>query len=160
MGTTVERVRDATARAMRIEDVAWELADLIRHASGRRWVGIYRVTNALVVNLAWSGPGAPAHPTFPIGRGLTGAAIAGRATVCSNNVAADPRYLTNQATTGSELIVPVLLDDEVVGTLDVEEPEANAFGPEDETQFEEIAAVLSPLYVDRNVQARAPREAR
>jgi putative methionine-R-sulfoxide reductase with GAF domain len=145
-GRIVERVRMAVARAERIEEAAGELAALIRRESGRRWVGIYRVTDRLIVNLAWSGPAAPAHPTFPVGQGLTGAAVTARATVCSNDVTNDPRYLANQSTTGSELIVPVLLEGDVVGTLDVEEPIAQAFTRGDELQFEAIAAALSPLY--------------
>jgi L-methionine (R)-S-oxide reductase len=140
MSRIVELVRGSAARAVRIDDVATELAESIRRESGRRWVGIYRVKDGFVVNLAWSGPAAPAHPMFPIGEGLTGAAIAERAPVCSNDVANDPRYLTNQATTGSELIVPVLLDGDVVGTVDVEEPQVEAFTREDEARFEEIAA--------------------
>jgi GAF domain-containing protein len=142
----VESVRAALARAERIEDVAGTLAELIRRESGRRWVGIYRVADDVVVNLAWSGPAAPAHPRFAIGQGLTGAAIASRATVRSDDVANDPRYLTNQTTTGSELIVPVLLDEAVVGTIDVEEAHLHAFSVHDETLFEEIAAALSRLY--------------
>ena len=143
---SVELVREAAARALRIEDVAVELADAIRRESGRRWVGIYRVTDGFVINVAWSGPAAPAHPTFPSSQGLTGAAIAERATVCSNDVANDSRYLANQATTGSELIVPVILQGDVVGTVDVEEPNLGAFSSEDEARFAEIAAALSPLY--------------
>jgi GAF domain-containing protein len=138
-------VRRAARAAGSIDDTAQDLAELIRTASGRRWVGIYRVTATEVSNLAWSGPAPPAHPVFPTAEGLTGAAIRARATVCSNDVANDTRYLTNQATTGSELIVPIVLDDEVVGTLDVEEDFADAFGPGDIELFERIAHELSPL---------------
>ena len=132
--------------AVSIDDTAADLAELIRATSGRRRVGLYRVTPVEVRNLAWSGPAPPAHPVFPTSEGLTGAAIRARATVCSNDVANDARYLTNQVTTGSELIVPVVLDDEVVGTLDVEEGFADAFGPEDIELFERIPHELSPLF--------------
>jgi len=142
----VEQVRAVVAGAGRIEEVAGALAQLIRSGSGRRWFGIYRVNADVVVNVAWSGPAPPAHLRFSVDQGLTGDAIARRATVRSDDVANDPRYLTNQETTGSELIVPVLLDDAVVGTIDVEEPHRHAFSSEDERLFEEIAAVLSPLY--------------
>jgi L-methionine (R)-S-oxide reductase len=142
----VETVRRAAEAAGPIDQAATDLAELIRGRSGRRWVGIYRVTRSEVVNLAWSGPAPPAHPRFPVGQGLTGAAVAGRATVCSNDVAADPRYLTNQETTGSELIVPIMLHGRVVGTLDVEEAHTDAFAPDDERRFEAVARLLSPLY--------------
>jgi putative methionine-R-sulfoxide reductase with GAF domain len=139
-------VESALARVSSIEQGAFELAEMIRVASRRRWVGIYRVTPIQVINLGWSGPAAPAHPVFATGDGLTGAAIASCASVCSNDTAADPRYLTNQATTGSELIVPILLDGAVVGTLDIEEGSPNAFTSEDVMLFGELAARLAPLY--------------
>lgn len=142
----MERARRAAAAASSIEEAAAGLAELIRVGSGRRWVGLYRVTAAEVVNLAWSGPAPPAHPRFPTESGLTGAAIRARATICSNDVARDPRYLTNQPTSGSELIVPILLDGEVVGTIDVEEDRTQAFAAGDETPFEVVADALRPLY--------------
>jgi putative methionine-R-sulfoxide reductase with GAF domain len=48
---------------------AGSAADAIRLATQARWVGIYTVADGLVVNEAWSGPGAPAHPSFPISEG-------------------------------------------------------------------------------------------
>lgn len=129
-----------------LDDRASQAAELIRTRTGRRWVGIYRVTRTEVRNLAWSGPGAPAYPNFPVDQGLTGTAVRSHSTVLSNDVANDPRYLTNQESTGSELIVPVLVDGEVVGTLDVEEAATDAFDEEDRIVFERLAAALTDLY--------------
>ena len=121
-------------------------AALIRVATARRWVGIYAVTETEVVNLAWSGPGPPAFPRFAVDRGLTGSAISSRATVVSNDVANDPRYLTALDSTGSELIVPVVVGGRVVGTLDVEDERTDAFADEDVALFERLAFELAPLY--------------
>ena len=142
----VEDVRRETATDAPVEVRARNAAELIRSRTGRRWVGIYRVTADEVRNLAWSGPAAPAYPNFPIERGLTGAAIRSRETVLSNDVANDARYLTNQDSTGSELIVPVLRDGRVVGTLDIEDARTDAFDQDDQTLFEELAAALPDLY--------------
>lgn len=142
----VEDVRRETANDAPAEVRARNAAELIRSRTGRRWVGIYRVTAGEVRNLAWSGPAAPAYPNFPIDRGLTGAAIRSRSTVLSNDVANDARYLTNQDSTGSELIVPVLRDGRVVGTLDIEDARTDAFDNDDQTLFEELAAALPDLY--------------
>jgi L-methionine (R)-S-oxide reductase len=142
----VEDVRRAAGPDRPADERAAQIAELIRTRTGRRWVGIYRVTSTEVRNLAWSGPEGPAHPNFPIERGLTGAAIRFRATVLSNDVANDSRYLTNQESTGSELIVPVLLGGTVVGTLDIEDPSTDAFDEGDRTLFEDLAAVLTGLY--------------
>jgi putative methionine-R-sulfoxide reductase with GAF domain len=83
------------------------------------------------------------------GRGGQRAAAAAASFVAAARHRKDPRYLTNQATTGSELIIPILLGDNVVGTLDIEEAHADAFTPDDEKLFEAIARELRPLY--RNV---------
>lgn len=129
-----------------VEERAAGAAHLIRERTGHRWVGIYRVTDTDVRNLAWSGPAGPAYPNFPIEQGLTGAAIRSAASVLSNDVANDPRYLTNQTTTGSELIVPILADGQVVGTLDVEDATTNAFDENGQVRFEEIATALVELF--------------
>jgi L-methionine (R)-S-oxide reductase len=142
----VDRVRCESTRDGSRNDRAKRVADLIRATTGRRWVGIYAVTPDEVENLAWSGPSPPAHPTFPASHGLTGAAIRDRSTVVSNDVAKDPRYLTALESTGSEMIVPVIVEGTVVGTVDVEDERLGAFSREDEKLFEEIAGALHPLY--------------
>lgn len=142
----LQAVRAAAELRLARDERSQRIADLIRTATGRRWVGVYEVTPAEVVNLAWSGLAPPAHPRFPAERGLTGAAINTRETVVSNDVSRDPRYLTALPSTGSELIVPIIVGDHVVGTLDVEDERTEAFGDDDRRLFERVAAELSPLY--------------
>jgi L-methionine (R)-S-oxide reductase len=142
----LDRVNSVIARGGSREDRARTITDLIRQETGRRWVGIYAVTDQEVVNLAWSGPAPPAHPSFPVAQGLSGAAIKERATVISNDVGADPRYLVALESTGSEMIVPVLLEGDVVGTLDVEDKQLGAFAIEDQRLFEEVARALEALF--------------
>jgi L-methionine (R)-S-oxide reductase len=143
----IDRIRDLVGvEAPRIER-ARRVAHAVRAGTGQRWVGIYAVEDHEVVNLAWSGPGPPAHRRFAIGSGLTGAAIEARATIVSNDVANDSRYLPTLDTTGSEIIVPVIADDRVVGTLDVESVGTGAFGEEDRRALERVAAELPPLFL-------------
>jgi putative methionine-R-sulfoxide reductase with GAF domain len=123
-------------------------AEAIRRAGGYRWVGIYDVTDQLVLNLAWSGPGPPAYPVFPVTQGLTGTAIMTRATVLVGDVTADERYLEALGDTRSEIILPVLdpRDGRVIGTLDVESQRRAAFGPADQRALEGTAVALPPLW--------------
>jgi GAF domain-containing protein len=121
-------------------------ADLIRHSTGHRWVGVYTVTDSSVVNEAWSGPGPPAFPTFARDRGLTAHALRAKAPALSNDVANDPRYLANQDDSGSELIVPVVRDGQVLGTLDAESDEVGAFDGMSIAHLERCARALSGLW--------------
>ena len=142
----IEDVQRAAGADRPPDERAARTAELIRTRTGRRRVGIYRVTDNEVRNIAWSGPEAPAYPNLSIEQGLTGTAIRSRNTVLSNDVANDSRYLTNQQSTGSELIVPVLLGETVVGTLDIEDPATNAFDKNDQALFEDLATALTALY--------------
>jgi L-methionine (R)-S-oxide reductase len=127
-----------------------EVAAFIRSSANYRWVGLYDIDPAagLVRNVTWSGPGAPEHPTFPLTKGLTSAAVAEKQSVNVGDVSADPRYLTAFGTTRSEIIVPVF-DAEgksVVGTIDVESEEPNAFNQAIQDLIEACAAVIRPLW--------------
>ena len=102
----------------------------------------------LVSNIAWSGPGAPAHPIFPVTKGLTARAIAGRKTINVGDVANDSGYLTALDNTRAEIIVPVLdiAGDRVIGTIDVESEHLNAFDSTEQEFLEECARLLADFW--------------
>lgn len=130
------------------EDRARAAAEMIRDASGYRWVGIYDVGDEQIAVIGYSGSAAPAHPTFSVTQGLNGEAVRSRATVVSNDVANDTRYISAFETTGSETIVPILGAESglVIGTLDVESERIGAFTSGEVEFLEDCAAVLRPLY--------------
>jgi putative intracellular protease/amidase/putative methionine-R-sulfoxide reductase with GAF domain len=122
-------------------------AELIRAARGYHWVGLYDVTESQISGLAWSGPTAPSHPTFPVTRGLNGAAVAARAPVIVQDVRRDPRYLTTFGSTLAEAIFPVVsASGVVVGTIDVESDRLNAFTTEDEVFLRRCADLLAFIW--------------
>ncbi len=127
-----------------------EAATLLRHSANYRWVGLYDVDHSarLVRNIVWSGPGAPEYPTFPIGKGLTSAAIAQKQTVNVGDVPVDPRDLTAFGTTRSEIIIPVLdrTGQSVIGTNDVESEQGKAFRKEVQDFLQSCAHVMRPLW--------------
>ena len=146
LGDLRSTVGDAGDRAAALLKVA----NMVRNSGSYRWVGLYNVDHAAgkVVNLVWSGPGAPEYPVFPISKGLTGAAISDRRTINVGDVTADSRYLTAFGTTRSEIIVPVFDDghETVIGTMDVESAEPNAFPDEVQEVLEECSRVIQPLW--------------
>jgi len=134
-GSRLDRLRSAAA--------------LLRDSGRYRWVGLYDVDRRgeKVVNIVWDGPGAPEFPEFPTTKGLTGSAIAERKTVNVGDVSVDPRYLTAFGTTRSEIIVPIVNQDAiVVGTIDIESENPNAFDEATERLLEQCAHVLRLLW--------------
>jgi sigma-B regulation protein RsbU (phosphoserine phosphatase) len=57
---------------------------------------------------------------IPLGKGITGAAAESRETVRVLNTLEDPRYIASHAEVRSEMAVPLIVQDRVVGVLDVE----------------------------------------
>jgi len=137
-----EILRSNASREERARAVAAEI-----HAAGDyRWVGIYDVTAQAISIIAYSGPGAPQYPSFPRDRGLTGQMLRTGQTVLVGDVTKDPNYLTAFGTTRSEMIVPVRVNGEIVGTLDVESERLNAFEDGDRVALERVANALAPLF--------------
>ena len=113
--TVLRGIDDALASDLGRAEKAVRAAALIRQAGSYRWVGLYAVTDREIAAVGWSGPGAPAHPRFPVTQGLSGAAVATGRAVVVNDVTTDPRYLPAFASTLSEAIVPVVDPD--MGTV-------------------------------------------
>jgi L-methionine (R)-S-oxide reductase len=130
---------------------AARLAEMIRKLGDYRWVGVYDVDEENVSIIGWNGPGAPEHPTFPVTKGLTGAAISEKKAVIAGDVRSDPRYITAFGSTLSEMIVPVLAPGgaRVIGTVDVESDRTNAFAASDQQMVEQCAQAALPLWLIR-----------
>jgi len=85
----------------------------------------------------------------PEGNGVTGyVAATGESYLC-RDTASDPLYIEGSLGARSSMTVPLKYHDEVIGTLNVESPRPNSFGPEDlqftELFSREIAAALHTL---------------
>jgi L-methionine (R)-S-oxide reductase len=143
LGAAINRVVSAAGtRAER----ARAAAEIIHHATGERWVGIYDVGPSVIAVLGWYGPSAPAYPQFSREEGLSGAAVRTRRAVVVGDVGSDPRYLQTLSDTRSEIVVPIIRAGAVCGTLDVESARSNAFGAERIVLLERAALALLELW--------------
>jgi GAF domain-containing protein len=142
------KIGDILASTNEVAEKSKHLAESIRSFGQYRWVGVYAVGTEFVSIIAWSGPGAPAHPQFPITRGLTGSAIKERTTIIVGDVRQDPRYLTAFGSKLSKIIVPVLRpgDGRVIGTIDIESERANAFTDGDRQVLAQCAQAAAPIW--------------
>jgi CheY-like chemotaxis protein/GAF domain-containing protein len=83
------------------------------------------------------------------GQGVTGHVAATRTSYLCRDTTADPLYLPGASGAHSSLTVPLIFQDRVIGTLNVESRQPNAFG-EDDLRFaeefsQEVAAALTTL---------------
>lgn len=106
------------------------------------WVGIYLLDGNELVLGPYVGKPSP-HTRIPLGRGICGAAAAEKATIVVDDVNADSRYLACSVETKSEIVVPIMRGNEVLGEIDIDSDRPAAFGPNDRELLEPIAALLA-----------------
>jgi diguanylate cyclase (GGDEF)-like protein len=66
----------------------------------------------------------------PVGQGLTGCAAEAKRPVYAPDVGQDPRYINTVKDTRSEVAIPLMVRDEVVGVLDFQSDQLDYFEPE------------------------------
>lgn len=98
----------------------------------------------------------------PIGSGITGWVAAHRRTLRVNNVQEDMRYIEGSVNTRSELAIPLIYRSELLGVLNVESEQYNAYTESDEellgTLGGSLAAIIANARLLEQIRAQAERE--
>jgi sigma-B regulation protein RsbU (phosphoserine phosphatase) len=93
------------------------------------------------------GDSIPPRTRIPLHQGLTGAAASARRTIRVADTLNDPRFLECKIETGvtvrSELVVPLLMQDRLIGVLDLESAETHAFTAEHERMLATLASYIA-----------------
>jgi GAF domain-containing protein len=130
----IDGERDPIANAANLSALLFmSLGDL-------NWVGVYlRRGDELVL-----GPfqGKPACARIAMGAGVCGRAAAERRTLVVPNVHAFPGHIACDVASRSEIVVPLVDGDDVLGVLDVDSPTEDRFHEDDRRLFEAVAQLL------------------
>jgi L-methionine (R)-S-oxide reductase len=124
------------------ESVCEILYDELDHYS---WVGIYMVADGELELTAWSGPEATEHTRIKVGEGICGLAAETGETEIVPDVTENERFIACFPSTRSEIVVPILIEREVVGEIDVDSDLLDAFDEQDVRLLEWTAAKLATL---------------
>ena len=120
---------------------AANLSALVFHALPQlNWVGFYFYDGAELV----VGPfqGLPACIRIPLDKGVCGAAASSRQTQRVADVHAFPGHIACDSASRSELVVPLLHGDTLVGVFDLDSPVTARFDADDQAGLEAIAQVF------------------
>ncbi|SKA04791.1 GAF domain-containing protein [Novilysobacter spongiicola] len=126
--------RDRTANAA-------NLSALVYHAlPSVNWVGFYFFDGRELV----VGPfqGLPACVRIPLDKGVCGAAASERRTQRVEDVEAFPGHIACDSASRSEVVVPLVQGERLVGVFDIDSPEKGRFDADDQAGLEAIAAVF------------------
>lgn len=105
------------------------------------WVGFYLAEGNELVLGPFQGPVACTR--IASGKGVCGTAMAQKESILVPDVDAFPGHIACSSASRSEIVVPVLLDGEVLMILDVDSEHLNHFDATDKKYLEALAEMIS-----------------
>jgi len=141
--STEARAREAIDKAGTADEAMKAAVAALKEKPDYSWVGIYLLDGNELVLGPYLGKPSP-HTRIPLGRGICGAAASEKQTIIVDDVNADPRYLACSVDTKSEIVAPIMIDNVVLGEIDIDSDKAAAFGEDDRVLVEAVAAMLAP----------------
>ncbi|HYU99308.1 MAG TPA: GAF domain-containing protein [Pyrinomonadaceae bacterium] len=130
----LEGERDFIANAANFSSLLYHsLPDL-------NWAGLYLHKGGELV----LGPfqGQPACVRIAIGKGVCGTAAEQRQTILVDNVHDFPGHIACDSASNSEIVVPLIVNDELIGVLDLDSPSLARFDDEDARGLNELVEIF------------------
>ena len=101
------------------------------------WAGFYLVRgNELILGPFQGKPACVRIPVWPEPRGVCGAAAFERKTQLVANVHDFPGHIACDSASNSEIVVPLIINDKVIGVLDIDSPRLDRFDVLDQLGIE------------------------
>lgn len=119
-------------------------AILNEHLNNINWVGFYLMKDHELV----LGPfqGKPACIRIQVGKGVCGTCVQEKKTLRVANVHQFAGHIACDSASNSEIVLPIIKEDQVVAVLDIDSPLLDRFSEEDEKMLTEIAEYIKTLF--------------
>jgi L-methionine (R)-S-oxide reductase len=128
--------RDLIASAANMASLLyWSLPDL-------NWAGFYLVEPRTGDLLVGPFQGKPACVRIPPGKGVCGTAAQQQRTVVVHDVHEFPGHIACDSASNSEVVVPILAGDRLLGVLDLDSPRVGRFDAQDAAGLEKLVQVF------------------
>lgn len=107
------------------------------------WVGFYKMTDGALV----LGPfqGKPACIRIPVGKGVCGTAVAENAVQLVYDVHQFPGHIACDGASNSEIVLPIHVNGETWGVLDIDSPSIGRFTESDKEGLKKVVKVLEKI---------------
>jgi PAS domain S-box-containing protein len=164
----LNEVGSQVAATLDLDEVLSRAAHLIHERFGFHHVGLFTRAEGedRLVMRAKAGKFAhvfPKNHSTALGQGIVGWVGQHGETLLANDVTTEPRYRNpapGRLPTRSELSVPIRIGDEVVGVLDLQSPNLNAFDPTDVAAKETLAGQLAVAIHNARLYSQAAQRNR
>lgn len=134
MEALLEGETDTIANLSNVSAMIFEALDNVN------WAGFYLYKNEELVLGPFQGKVACMH--IQMGKGVCGTAAQTLETQCVENVHEFPGHIACDGASNSEIVVPITVDGELFGVLDIDSFEFNNFGETDVKYLEQLVVGL------------------
>ena len=132
-----EEVDNAISNLSNASALLWqELADI-------NWAGFYKMEGGILVLYPFQGK--TACTKISVGKGVCGTAVAQDRTQLVPDVHQFPGHIACDCASNSEIVVPIHVNGEIWGVLDIDSPSLNRFTEEDRTGLENFVNILETV---------------
>ena len=134
LAALTEGVPYETANLANASALLWqELPDI-------NWAGFYKMVDGALI----LGPfqGKPACIRIPVGRGVCGTAVAEDKTQLVYDVHQFPGHIACDCASNSEIVVPIHVNGQIWGVLDIDSPSIGRFTEQDKAGLEKAVEIL------------------
>lgn len=117
---------------------------LLKHSlPDTNWAGFYLFDGKELV----LGPfqGLPACIRIPLNRGVCGTAATERRTLVVGDVHAFPGHISCDVASNSEIVIPLLKNDQLLGVMDIDSPLKHRFDDDERRFLERFAVMVSEV---------------
>jgi GAF domain-containing protein len=104
------------------------------------WVGFYLFDGKLL----YLGPfqGLPACTQIALGNGVCGTSASSRQSIVVEDVHSFESHIGCDSASNSEIVIPIIKNDELIGVLDIDSPSFSRFNETDKLYLEKVIAKL------------------
>lgn len=140
-----ERARELNALISIDEPAVTALANAAAYSwsslDSINWAGFYLFDGEKLV----LGPfmGRPACTVIPMGKGVCGTAASKRETIVVDDVHEFPGHIACDGASESEIVVPLIVNEQLYGVLDIDAPVKARFDEDTARGIEQLAAVVA-----------------
>ena len=132
-----EDVENAISNLSNASALLWqELGDI-------NWAGFYKMEGGILVLYPFQGK--TACTKIAVGRGVCGTAVAEDRTQLVPDVHQFPGHIACDCASNSEIVVPIHVNGEIWGVLDIDSPSLNRFDENDQAGLEAFVKILEEI---------------
>lgn len=106
------------------------------------WAGFYFLKSSAHELILGPFQGKVACVRIPLGRGVCGTAAFKKETILVENVHEFPGHIACDSASNSEIVIPLLKDEKLIGVLDIDSPVLKRFDADDRAGLEMLVSVF------------------